>query len=118
MKAPAGEGFPRAARIRRRRDFLALGRKGRKRHTVHFVALAHPVDGPSRLGVTVSRKVGNAVQRNRVKRMVREVFRRDPDRLAVGHDIIVIAKPGAPTVAVADVARELRDAFAPRRRQG
>ena len=107
MTGPAREGFPKAARIRRRREYLALGRTARRRYTAHFVVLCERRDGESRLGVTVSRKVGDAVVRNRVKRRVREAFRRDPRRLLPNHDIVVIAKPGAATLALGDVAAEL-----------
>jgi ribonuclease P protein component len=61
---------------------------------------------PSRLGVTVTRKVGVAVARNRVKRLVREAFRLAPTLLPAGIDLVVIAKDGAPTLALADVQRE------------
>src|ERR1044071_2283159 len=67
--------FPKAARIRRRREFLTLQRKGRRRHTEHFVVIRSLSDGSdSRLGVTVSSRVGNAVIRNRLKRLTRELF--------------------------------------------
>jgi ribonuclease P protein component len=52
-------------------------------------------EGPSRLGLTVSRKVGNAVVRNRVKRRVREWFRRTRSSFAGSWDIIVIARRDA-----------------------
>jgi ribonuclease P protein component len=60
----------------------------------------------SRLGVTVTRKVGSAVERNRVKRVVREAFRLDPGLLPAGVDLIVIAKDGAPTLGLAAVQGE------------
>ncbi len=118
MTVPEGEGFPRTARIRRRREFLALGRVGERRHSEHFVLLTRPRGGPSRLGVTVSRKVGGAVVRNLVKRRVRNVFRRDPSRLLPESDLIVIAKPGAGAVSMRVIERELHaSARAVRRRR-
>lgn len=63
-------------------------------------------DAPSRLGVTVTRKVGSAVRRNRVKRLVREAFRLDPELVPAGIDLVVIAKDGAPTLALRDVQAE------------
>lgn len=110
MTAPAGEGFPKAARVRRRREYLALARTARRRHTSHFVVLCEASVGTTRLGITVSRKVGGAVVRNRVKRRVRELFRRDPMRLMPEHDVIVIAKPGAGELGFDELARELVDA--------
>jgi ribonuclease P protein component len=114
MTAPAGEGFPKAARVRRRREYLALGRAARGRHTAHFVVLCQPREGDSRLGVTVSRKIGDAVLRNRVKRRVREVFRRDPRRLVPNHDMVVIAKTGAGALSFREIADELGAAAAVR----
>ena len=62
-----------------------------------FVVVVRPTpDGDgSRLGVTVSRKVGNAVVRNRVKRRIREWFRRDRSAIGPGLDLVVIARPSA-----------------------
>jgi ribonuclease P protein component len=113
MTAPHGEGFPKAARVRRRREFLALGRTARRRHTPHFVVLSQARASGSRLGVTVSRKVGDAVARNHVKRCVRELFRRDPRHLVPDHDVVVIAKAGAGELSFHEIARELGAAVAP-----
>jgi len=102
-----GQGFPKAARIRRRREFLSLGRSGAKRRTQHFVFVLGQASEPPRLGITVSRKVGGAVTRNLVKRRIREVFRRHPARAAFGRDLVVIAKEGVGKVSFAVVRREL-----------
>ena len=62
----------------------------------------------SRLGVTVSRRIGNAVIRNRVKRRVREIFRgRIRDALARGTSLVVIARAGAGRLATASITDEL-----------
>ncbi len=82
---------------------------GRRVHTAHFVLIVGrglSSDSPSRLGVTVTRKVGSAVRRNRVKRLVREAFRLDPALLPAGVDLVVIAKDGAPLLGLADVQGE------------
>lgn len=68
-------------------------------------------DGPSRLGITASRKVGNAPVRNRVRRLVREFFRRSRTDIVPPRDIVVIAKPGAHTVSYSAVERELSKAL-------
>lgn len=104
--------FPKAARVRRRRDFLRLQREGRRRHTTHFVVIRRPGEGAeSRLGVTVSSRVGNAVVRNRIKRLVRDVFRRRRMELPVPTDVVVIAKPGADALTHAQAATEFARAL-------
>jgi len=67
---------------------------------------ASPVS-ETRIGVTASRKIGGAVQRNRVKRWVREYFRLNRTELQPGSDIIVIARAGADKLSYKDVEREL-----------
>ena len=100
--------YPQTVRIRRRREFLALQRDGRRRHTPHFVVIRRPSTGAaSRLGVTVSARIGNSVVRNRVKRLVREVFRHRRADLVPPTDVLVIAKPGASTLTYAQAATEL-----------
>jgi len=108
----ASRAYPRAVRLRRRREFLALQRHGRRRHTPSFVVLEAPAVGPlSRLGVTVSTRVGNAVVRNRVKRLVREIFRERRADLPATLDIVVIAKPHAAQITHAQAATELERAL-------
>lgn len=116
MTSRDGEGFPKAARVRRRREFLALGRTGQKRRTEHFVLLLQPtaVAAP-RLGLTVSRKVGDAVTRNRLKRRIREAFRRHDARAQFGYDVVVIAKPGSSAATVPAISRVFSDAVVARR---
>lgn len=106
-----GEGFPKAARIRRRREFLAFGQNGRKRRTEQFVLLLQRTTAAPRLGVTVSRKVGGAATRNRVKRRIREAFRRHPSRARFGHDVVVIARPGSPGTSVTTIQHVLTEAM-------
>lgn len=94
-------------RLRQRADFLAA-RNGIKASASGFVLQARKRDdeGPVRVGFTVSKQVGNAVERNRVKRLVREAFRLDPTLLPRGVDLVVIAKDGAPGLGLADVQGE------------
>ena len=106
------DGYPGSARLRRRREFLAVQQDGRRRHTAHFVVIARPSASPgARLGITASSRVGNAIVRNRVKRVVREVFRRRRHRLA-SDDLVVIAKPGAENLSYAQAATELEGVLA------
>lgn len=103
--------FPKAARLRRRRQFLAIQRDGVRRHTSHLVVIRRASEVPwARLGVTVSTRVGNAVQRNRVKRLLREVFRIRRAELPPV-DLVVIAKPGATELTLGLAERELVEAL-------
>jgi ribonuclease P protein component len=100
-------GYPKAARLRRRAEFLGVQRDGRRRHTSHLVFVLRFASGArSRLGVTVSKRVGNAVVRNRVKRFLREVFRLRQGHIAPALDLVVIAKPGAENLTYAQAAAE------------
>ncbi len=65
------------------------------------------MDEPCRLGITVTKKIGNAVLRNRVKRLVRESFRRHKALFPAGLDVVFIAKPKAAAVEFQAVEREM-----------
>lgn len=81
---------------------------GRKIHTPHFIVLSvvEPMH-PTRLGVTVSRKVGNAVVRNRVKRLIKEFFRNNYGKLSESSCLSIIAKRGAGKLDQSAVNQEL-----------
>ena len=89
--------FPRSARVRSRTDYLKVQRSGRKVGGRYFIILSMDNDLPaSRFGITVSRKTGNAVTRNRVKRRIRELQRLNRGSVIPGKDIVVIATRQAP----------------------
>jgi ribonuclease P protein component len=123
------ERLTRAERIRQRPEYLHIQGKGRKIHTANFICFGmlrgRPLqDGPqdgrqdgsqhgsgpaARLGITVSRRVGGAVVRNRLKRLVREAYRRQKAAFPAGTELVVIARPEATRAAYADVFAELEE---------
>lgn len=103
------ESLPKGARLTRRSEFLGLSRVGRRVHTPHFVVIRKANNqGQTRLGITVSAKVGNAVIRNRIKRLVREFFRRHRREIPSPQDIVVIARSGSERLSLETVSKELR----------
>ena len=88
------ERFPRVLRLARRSQFLHVQEHGLKLCSQPFVALAARNSvGVIRLGITVSKRVGNAVQRSRIRRLVRELFRKKRHLFPKGLDLLVIAQP-------------------------
>ena len=84
-------------RLRRRADFVAVQTEGRKLHGRHVLAIARNRSDPKlvgRLGITVTKKVGNAVVRNRIKRRIREWMRLN-GWVPVGWDLVIVAKESA-----------------------
>ncbi|MBI5508493.1 MAG: ribonuclease P protein component [Deltaproteobacteria bacterium] len=96
------------SRLRTRSDFLyakAHGKKLRGRHLM--LQVARPASGGSRLGITVSRKVGNAVVRNRVRRRLKEIVRLASEPWLPEWDLVVIAFPEAATTTYRSLREEL-----------
>jgi ribonuclease P protein component len=84
--------FPRACRLTTRRQFLTVYAEGRRVASKSFTFFGLPNSaGTCRLGITVTRKVGGAVRRNRIKRRLRDVFRRNRTQLAPGLDLVINA---------------------------
>jgi len=102
--------FPKSERLLNRKDFVNLNRFGKKCHTRHFLVIFRQnLLGINRLGITASKKAGNAVKRNRIKRLIREYFRLNKHNIYQGCDIIIIAKKGADELALAEAAEELNE---------
>lgn len=101
--------FGKADRILKRSDFIRLSQDGKKYHTPFFLAATAPrTEGGTRLGITVTKKIGNAVVRNRIKRACREYFRLNKNNIAGNWDIVIIAKKQAGGLP----AQRLSDALA------
>jgi ribonuclease P protein component len=111
---PAGrhEGLGRHQRLQRRSSFLAAQQNGRRVSGRNLVVYAIPrLETPkaaTRLGVTVSKKVGTSVVRNRVKRWIRESYRRMQQVAPAGLDLVVIARPTAAAASYEAASHELR----------
>jgi ribonuclease P protein component len=99
--------FTKAARVRQRQDYLRAQALGKRSYTRHFgVTLAPPAAEGPRLGLVVTRRLGKAVQRNRVKRLLREFFRRHRAHLPAV-DLVIMAKKGAAALGYQQVEEEL-----------
>ena len=101
QRASGGRG-PRRRRLSRSAEFERVYRQGRSKGNRYLVLYAFPraeegsrdVGGP-RLGLSVGRRVGGAVDRTRVKRVLREAFWEEAARLPAGSDFVVVARPEA-----------------------
>jgi ribonuclease P protein component len=103
-RRPAGNGSgrPQRRRLSRSAEFDRVYRQGRSKANRFFVLYVFPrgdddprseaEEGP-RLGLSVSRRVGGAVERARVKRVLREAFWAEAERLPAGSDYVVVARP-------------------------
>lgn len=94
----------RGRRLSRSAEFERVYRQGRSVANRHLVLYSFPNEsiGPPRLGLSVSRKVGGAVERNHVKRLLREAFAGIEATLERGHDVVVVARPEARELAERD----------------
>jgi len=100
--------FPKVFRLLSRSDFVNLNRLGKRYHTKHFIVILKKNGlGTTRLGVAVRKKTGNAVKRNRVKRLVREFFRLNQPYFPQGYDIVVAAKKDASYFDLQKIKEEL-----------
>jgi ribonuclease P protein component len=94
-------GARRRGRLSRSADFDRVYRDGRSHASRHLVVYSFPRaggDGP-RLGISVGRKVGGAVTRNHVKRLLRDAFWACADEFSSGHDFVVVARPDMAALA-------------------
>ena len=109
---PGLERFPRRERLTRKKDFLAIYAEGARRAEQRFICYVARREGQGRkIGFAVSRKVGNAVARNRVKRFLREFYRTHRRFLADDVHMIVVARPGCADLTYQECERTMRRLF-------
>lgn len=109
---PLQHGYKKEDRIRKRPEYLQLSEHGQRLFGRHFIIVyARNTHLVSRLGVTVTKKIGNAVVRNRIKRVCREHFRTHRDQLAGNWDVHIIARSGSAQATNDDLTNSLETLF-------
>ena len=104
--------YPNFRRMRKSWEYRLVKQMGCKFNTPHFVLLVFGNEKiSSRLGITVSRRVGNAVQRNRLKRIIREFFRNNRITYPDLHDYSVIARRSSAQLSSSEIYMELNSIF-------
>src|SRR5438874_7599383 len=102
--------FRPAERIRRRAEFQEVYSRGIKAHSRYATVFLLPNElGVGRLGIAATRKLGDAVRRNRAKRLIREVFRRN--KIASGFDVVVVPKRELLDASLTVLETEYRNAL-------
>lgn len=106
---PGRQSFPRSERLTLKRDFERIHKQGIRVSGNAFVCYAVRLPGQGRkLGCAISRKVGAAVVRNRVKRYIREMYRTHRAEIADDVQMVIVAKPDSATLDYHDCERALR----------
>lgn len=105
----AGKASLKGHKLQRNRDFRIVFHRGQSVANRFFVLYVSKKEQAlvTRIGFSVSKKVGNAVVRNRVKRLLREVMRKQLSRFGTGHDVVVIARKEASGLSYEEVDRQL-----------
>lgn len=97
-------------RITKRSRFRAIYQQGVWSSSKHFTSITcSNTQGVKRLGITVTKKAGNAVKRNRIKRLIREFFRQNKSLFSTEHDVVIMARVKTPRLTYQDAGRELME---------
>jgi len=104
--------FSRSERLRRTADFDRVYSEGKRIAGSSLVLFfCRSLPDQTRLGLSVSKKIGNAVVRNRVKRLLREAFRLNKQELKKGYDILLVARRGVEGLKFRQVEAVVLDLF-------
>jgi len=111
MVCPTDESFPKGVRIRKRAEYLEIQRTGVAVHGRLLIGIVRRAEDrvATRLGITTTKKIGTAVVRNRIRRLIREAFRRNRGALPPNVDIVVVAKRASVDGTAAAIARDLAE---------
>jgi len=114
---PSGQlkrgGFPRGARLLRHSDFERVYKQGKRHFATHFTVfyLQRPTPGGPRIGFTVGRALGGAVDRNRMKRRLREAVRSNWMELDVSVDVVINPKKSLLKAGFPELLEQMKRAF-------
>lgn len=107
-------GFPKAERLRSDREYREVVTKGDRVRTEHFTVYRDAGAAGRKVGISVGKRVGPAVARNRLKRVVRELVRLEKAAFPEGSRTAIVARKAPPVVTLAAVKEELLPAIARR----
>lgn len=106
------QSYRKLERITNHSRYRTIYQQGVWRSSRHFTTITCSNDrGTKRLGITVTKKAGNAVRRNRIKRLIREFFRLNKSLFPAGYDVIVMARRNMPPIKYQEAYRELTELF-------
>ena len=105
-------GFSKADRLLKRSEFIELSKNGKRIQNRHFIVIYSPSRVQrTRLGITASRRVGKANERNKIKRRIREFFRQNRHNISGFWDINIIVRKHATCLTSDQVNGSLKDLF-------
>jgi len=106
------QSYRKEERITSSGRYRVIYRQGVWKSSRNFTSVIYNnTQGIKRLGITVSKKTGNAVKRNRIKRLLREFFRRNKDLFPAGCDVVLMARKNMPPLTYNETCEELTRLF-------
>jgi ribonuclease P protein component len=106
-RSTGAQALPRAERLRQAAEIQQVFQRGSRIERRAFLALWRPVEGPRKIGFAVSRQVRSAVDRNRVRRRVREAYRRHRAAFPTDLAVVFIGRPGARTAPFDELLEDM-----------